>query len=133
MLLWGLVPLLALCAVLAGWYFQVWDREGARQLAGKPSIAVMPFRNPSADPAQEYFAEGINEDLITDLAKFPGLYVASRSASFAYKGKLAPITSRVRMTVFQKTIRYGDRNRNMLFPIAAEVYAGSLLTGIRWT
>ena len=89
----GLVPLLALCAVLAGWYFQVWDRDGVRQLASKPSIAVMPFRNLSAEPAQEYFAEGINEDLITDLAKFPGLYVASRNASFAYKGKLAPMAA----------------------------------------
>ena len=90
LLLAGLAGLLVLCAAVAGWYLQG-RRGGAEyQTAGKPSIAVMPFRNLSAEPAQEYLADGVNEDLITDLAKFPGIYVASRSASSAYKDKLAP-------------------------------------------
>ncbi len=53
----------------------------------KPSIAVLPFVNMSADPEQEYFSDGITEDLITDLAKISGLFVASRNAVFRYKGE----------------------------------------------
>ena len=53
----------------------------------KPSIAVLPFVNMSADPEQEYFSDGITEDLITDLAKISGLFVVSRNAVFLYKGK----------------------------------------------
>jgi adenylate cyclase len=56
-------------------------------LLDKPSIAVLPFTNMSADPEQEYFADGISEDLITDLSKIPDLLVISRLSSFAYKGK----------------------------------------------
>jgi TolB-like protein len=53
----------------------------------KPSIAVLPFMNMSSDPEQEYFADGIAEDLITDLSKIAGLLVIARHSSFAYKGK----------------------------------------------
>jgi adenylate cyclase len=56
-------------------------------LPDKPSIAVLPFTNMSADPEQGYFADGISEDLITDLSKLPDLLVISRLSSFAYKGK----------------------------------------------
>jgi TolB-like protein len=52
-----------------------------------PSIAVLPFTNMSSDPEQEFFAEGIVEDLITDLSKVAGLLVIARHSSFAYKGK----------------------------------------------
>ena len=55
--------------------------------ADKPSIAVLPFTNMSADPEQEYFSDGITEDLITDLSKISGLFVVSRNAVFLYKGK----------------------------------------------
>ena len=51
------------------------------------SIAVLPFDNFSGDSAQAYFADGITEDLITDLARLPGLMVIARHSSFAYKGK----------------------------------------------
>jgi adenylate cyclase len=54
---------------------------------GKPSIAVLAFLNMSDDPQQEYFADGISEDLITDLTKIPDLLVISRLSSFIYKGK----------------------------------------------
>jgi TolB-like protein/rhodanese-related sulfurtransferase len=55
--------------------------------ASERSIAVLPFDNFSSDPAQAYFADGITEDLITDLARLPGLMVIARSSSFTYKGK----------------------------------------------
>ncbi len=53
----------------------------------KPSIAVLPFTNMSGDPDQEYFSDGITEDIITDLSKIAGLLVIARNSSFAYKGK----------------------------------------------
>ncbi len=52
-----------------------------------PSIAVLPFSNMSGDPEQEYFSDGITEDIITDLSKIGGLLVIARNSSFAYKGK----------------------------------------------
>jgi adenylate cyclase len=56
-------------------------------LPDKPSIAVLPFQNLSGDPEQEYFADGISEDLITDLSKVSGLFVIARNSSFIYKGR----------------------------------------------
>jgi len=56
-------------------------------LPDKPSIAVLPFNNMSSDPEQEYFADGISEDIITDLSKIAGLFVIARNSSFVYKGK----------------------------------------------
>ena len=53
----------------------------------KPSIAVLPFNNMSGDPEQEYFSDGITEDIITDLSKVSGLSVIARHSSFSYKGK----------------------------------------------
>jgi len=53
----------------------------------KASIAVLPFTNMSGDPEQEYFSDGISEDIITDLSKLGGLMVISRNSSFTYKGR----------------------------------------------
>ena len=53
----------------------------------KPSIAVLPFTNMSGDPEQEFFSDGITEDIITDLSKISGLFVVGRNTSFTYKGK----------------------------------------------
>ena len=55
--------------------------------SSKPSIAVLPFSNMSNDPEQEYFSDGITEDIITDLAKASGLFVLGRNTVFTYKGK----------------------------------------------
>jgi hypothetical protein len=59
----------------------------ALPLPDKPSIAVLPFNNMSDDPGQAYFADGMTEDLITDLSKISGLFVISRNSTFTYKGK----------------------------------------------
>jgi adenylate cyclase len=53
----------------------------------KPSIAVLPFTNMSGDSSQEYFSDGITEDIITDLSRFRFLFVIARNSSFAYKGQ----------------------------------------------
>lgn len=62
------------------------DRLTAK-IDSKPSIAVLPFDNMSGDPEQDYFSEGICEDMITDLSQVSGLFVVGRNSSFAYKGR----------------------------------------------
>jgi adenylate cyclase len=59
----------------------------ALALPNKPSIAVLPFDNLSGDPEQEYFADGITEDIITGLSRFRSLFVIARNSTFAYKGR----------------------------------------------
>jgi adenylate cyclase len=59
----------------------------ALALPDKPSIAVLPFQNMSGDPEQEYFVDGLVEDIITALSRFKSLFVIARNSSFAYKGK----------------------------------------------
>ncbi len=63
------------------------DKPIASDHAGRPSIAVLPFSNFSDDRGQEYFADGITEDLITDLSRLSGLFVVSRNSSFVYKNR----------------------------------------------
>jgi adenylate cyclase len=63
----------------------------ALPLPDKPSIAVLPFANLSGDPQQEYFSDGITDDIVTDLSRVPGLFVIDRGSSFAYKGKPAKV------------------------------------------
>jgi TolB-like protein/class 3 adenylate cyclase/tetratricopeptide (TPR) repeat protein len=60
-------------------------------LPDKPSIAVLPFQNMSGDPEQEYFADGIVEDIITALSRFKSLFVIARNSSFTYKGNAVDI------------------------------------------
>jgi adenylate cyclase len=59
----------------------------ASPFSDKPSIAVLPFVNMSGDPEQEYFSDGITEDLITDISKISGLFVIARNSTFTYKGQ----------------------------------------------
>src|SRR5262249_42040266 len=56
-------------------------------LPDRPSIAVLPFQNISADPEQEYFADGMADEIITALSRFPSLFVIARNSSFTYKGR----------------------------------------------
>ncbi len=65
-------------------------RDEALPEPEKPSIAVLPFDNISNDPEQEYFSDGITEDIITDLSMISGLFVIARHSSFTYKGQ--PVT-----------------------------------------
>jgi TolB-like protein/Flp pilus assembly protein TadD len=60
-------------------------------LPDKPSIAVLPFVNMGGDPEQEYFADGMTEDLITDLSQVSGLFVIARNSTFVYKGRSVPV------------------------------------------
>jgi adenylate cyclase len=63
------------------------DESNQQISSEKPSIAVLPFNNMSGDPDQEYFADGITEDLTTDLSRISGLFVVARNSSFSYKGR----------------------------------------------
>ena len=60
-------------------------------LPDKPSIAVLPFTNMSGDPEQEYFTDGVTEDIITELSRFHSLFVIARNSTFTYKGKAADV------------------------------------------
>ena len=87
-----------------------------RVAADKPSVAVLAFNNLSGDPDQEYFSDGITEDIITELSRFSELFVIARNSSFQYKGK--PIDVRqvgrelgVRYVLEGSIRRAGDRVR----------------------
>jgi adenylate cyclase len=66
------------------------------ELPDKPSIAVLPFDNMSGDPEQEYFTDGMTEDLITDLSKISGIFVVARNSSFVFKGQSVDICETAR-------------------------------------
>ena len=71
-------------------------------LPDKPSVAVLPFNNMSNDAEQEYFADGMTEDLITDISKVSGLFVIARNSVFTYKGKAV----KVRQVAEELGVRY---------------------------
>lgn len=71
-------------------------------LPDKPSIAVLPFENASADKEQEYFSDGLTEDIITDLSKISGLFVIARNSTFTYKG----LSTKVREVGKDLGVRY---------------------------
>jgi TolB-like protein len=84
-------------AAVAAWYFYFRSSTPPTEIAAvenmafplpdKPSIAVLPFANLSDDPNQEYFTDGLTDDLITDLSQISGLFIIARNSTFAYKGK----------------------------------------------
>jgi adenylate cyclase len=67
------------------------ERPGALALPDQPSIAVLPFQNMSGDPEQEYFVDGLVEDITTALSRFRQLFVIARNSSFTYKGRAVDI------------------------------------------
>jgi adenylate cyclase len=67
------------------------ESEPALALPDKPSIAVLPFTNMSGDPEQDYFADGMAEDIITALSHFKALFVIARNSSFTYKGRAVDV------------------------------------------
>jgi adenylate cyclase len=70
---------------------RVADTEKPPPLPDKPSIAVQPFQNMSGDPEQEYFADGMVEEIITALSRFKSLFVIARNSSFAFKGQAVDV------------------------------------------
>ncbi len=90
--------------------------SAALPMPSKFSIAVLPFNNMSDDSEQEYFADGMTEDLITDLSKVSGLFVIARTSSFAYKGRVFDVREvarelRVRYVLEGSVRKAGDRIR----------------------
>jgi len=70
-----------------GWRWFGTPATSGLPLPDRPSVAVLPFTNLSQDPAQDYFSDGVTEDLITGLSKISGLFVIARNSVFTYKGK----------------------------------------------
>jgi TolB-like protein/class 3 adenylate cyclase/rhodanese-related sulfurtransferase len=110
---WPAVAAVVLVTAIAGggaWWWQsqqpdftpVDPAKMALPLPDKPSIAILPFDNLSADPEQTYFADGMTDDLITGLSKLSGLFVISRNTTFTYKGK--PV--KVRQVAEELGVRY---------------------------
>jgi len=90
--------------------------KAASPPADKPSIAVLPFTNMSGDPEQEYFSDGITEDIITELSRFHSLFVIARNSSFVYKGRATNVveigrTLGVRYVTEGSVRRAGNRIR----------------------
>jgi len=105
-----IAALISICGVLVLWMFyqQTPEIEPASEkkmeypLPEKPSIAVLPFDNLSVDPEQEYFCDGLTEEIITALSKVPKVFVIARNSVFTYKGK--PV--KVKQVAEELGIRY---------------------------
>ena len=104
----SMVMLLMIVAMAVVWYVQTPEFEPADPanmayaIDDKPSIAVLAFDNLTGDPEQEHVSDGISEDIISTLARLPGLVVIARNSSFAYKGK--PVD--VRQIAEELSVRY---------------------------
>ena len=101
------------------------DAEVATASPKKPSIAVLPLANMSGDPEQEFFADGLSEDIITELSRFHDLFVISRNSTFVYKGKAVKVQDVAREFgvdyVLEGSVRKaGDRVRVTVQLIDAE-------------
>jgi adenylate cyclase len=116
-----LALVVALVALGAAGYFGwrwLWPPASSSDLAlpNRPSVAVLPFANLSRDPAQEYFSDGVTEDLITGLSKVSGLFVIARNSVFTYKGRAVKVGDvgrdlGVRYVLEGSVQRAGDRVR----------------------
>ncbi|MFC1580319.1 tetratricopeptide repeat protein [Thermodesulfobacteriota bacterium] len=97
----ALLILVVALALFAAWYFYLQPVKQKEQsmtvpsrppsVSDKPSIAVLPFTNMSGDATQDYFSDGISENIITGLSKIPRILVIARNSSFTYKGKAMKI------------------------------------------
>jgi len=101
---------------------------GASTAATQPSrigICVLPFANMSGDPEQEYFSDGISEDVITDLSKVSALAVVSRNSAFMYKGKLVDVPKVARELKVQYVLEGSVRKSGGRVRITAQLVDGS--------
>jgi adenylate cyclase len=110
------ILLLLVAGGWAGWRWHRAHQSPGLALPDKPSVAVLPFANLSQDPTQEYFSDGVTEDLITGLSKVSGLFVIARNSVFTYKGKAVKVGDvgrdlGVRFVLEGSIQRAGDRVR----------------------
>lgn len=109
--------------------------DGQPSAPERPTIAMLPFTNISGEPQQDYFSEGISEDIITALTRLRWFYVAARHSSFAYKGKAVPLKQigeelRADYIVEGSVRKLGDRVR--ITAQLSEVSTGSQLWAERY-
>jgi len=99
----------------------------ARPLAlpAKPSVAVLPFDNLSGDPEQQYFSDGIAEDIITDLSKLSGLFVIARNSAFAYRGRAVNVQEVSRALGVRYVLEGSVRKAGNRVRIAAQLIDGA--------
>jgi adenylate cyclase len=90
-------------------------------LPDRPAIAVLPFTNMSGDPEQEYFSDGITEDVITDLSKIAGLLVISRNSSFTYKGRAVDVRTVGRELAVRSVLEGSIRRAGQRVRITAQL------------
>jgi TolB-like protein len=96
----------------------------ANKATAKPSVAVLPFANMSHDPEQEYFSDGITEDLITELSRFRELMVVSRNSSFVFKGQAVPIAEAADKLGVQYIVEGSIRKAGNRLRITAQLIDG---------
>ena len=95
--------------------------EDTLPLADKPSIAVLPFNNMSGDPEQDYFSDGITEDIITELSRFRSLFVIARNSSFAFRGQQVEIADIARRLGVQYVVEGSVRKAGNRVRITAQL------------
>ena len=93
----------------------------ALSLPDKPSIAVLPFQNMSGDPEQEYFADGMVEDIITGLSRIKWLFVIARNSSFIYKGKAVDVRQVGRELGVRYVLKGGVRKAGNRLRVTAQL------------
>src|SRR5262249_38048738 len=104
-------------------------------LPNKPSIAVLPFKNLSEDPAQEYFCDGIWDDLITDLSKLSGLLVIAYHSALTYKEQVVKVQDVGRELGVQDVVQGGVRQDGRQIRIAVRLVVaatGGLVSAERY-
>lgn len=94
-------------------------------LSDRPSIAVLPFQNMSGDPEQEYFADGIVEDVITALSRFKSLFVIARNSSFTFKGKAVDIKEVARQLGVRYVVEGSVRKSGQRVRITSQLIDGT--------
>ncbi len=90
-------------------------------LSDAPSIAVLPFLNLSGDPQQDYFADGITEDITTELSRFKALFVISRNSSFSYKGRAVDVRTVSRELGVRYVVEGSVRRADQRVRVAAQL------------
>jgi adenylate cyclase len=99
--------------------------QPALPIHDKPSIAVLPFTNMSGDPEQEYFSDGITEDIITDLSQVSALFVVARNSAFTFKGKAVEVVEAARKLHVVYVLEGSVRKAGNRIRIIAQLIDGS--------